>query len=55
MEDWVRQALRCPRCKGVLVDAPRQLVCEACRCSYPVRGDIPSLLEGRAGELGERA
>ncbi|MDR0626845.1 MAG: Trm112 family protein [Bifidobacteriaceae bacterium] len=50
MEEWVRQALRCPACQGELIDRPGQLVCPACRLAYPVRDGIPALLAGRAVE-----
>ncbi|MDR2114272.1 MAG: Trm112 family protein [Bifidobacteriaceae bacterium] len=53
MEQWVRDALRCPQCKGQLVDAPGRLVCGSCRLSYPFRDGIPALLAGRAVELEE--
>ncbi|MDR1635129.1 MAG: Trm112 family protein [Bifidobacteriaceae bacterium] len=53
MEDWVRAALRCPRCRGELGDRPGHLVCRACQLAYPVRDGIPSMLAGRAVELGE--
>jgi uncharacterized protein YbaR (Trm112 family) len=55
MEPWVRDALRCPKCQGRLVDAPDSLRCHACRLAYPVRGGIPSLLAGRAQPFGEAA
>ncbi|MDR2565338.1 MAG: Trm112 family protein [Bifidobacteriaceae bacterium] len=53
MEEWVRQALRCPGCKGELTDQSGHLVCGACRLAYPVRDGIPSMLAGRAVDLGE--
>ncbi|MDR2453069.1 MAG: Trm112 family protein [Bifidobacteriaceae bacterium] len=54
MEEWVRQALRCPECKGELEDGPGQLICGRCRLAYPFRDGIPALLAGRAINLGER-
>jgi uncharacterized protein YbaR (Trm112 family) len=53
MEEWVRQALRCPTCQGELTDAPERLVCHGCGCAYPVRESIPSLIAGTAERLGD--
>ena len=47
--------LRCPKCRGVLVerpaaagaaakDAPASLVCAACQLAYAVEDGIPNLL-----------
>ncbi|MDR3107035.1 MAG: Trm112 family protein [Bifidobacteriaceae bacterium] len=49
----MREALRCPACRGELGDRRGQLVCAVCRLVYPVRDGIPSLLAGRASELEE--
>ncbi|MDR3360823.1 MAG: Trm112 family protein [Bifidobacteriaceae bacterium] len=51
MMGWVRQALRCPRCKGPLEDGAAKLVCGACRLAYPFRDGIPAMLESRAEPL----
>ena len=42
--------LVCPRCKGDIVyDQPgSRLVCKACCLAYPIRDDIPIMLEGEA-------
>ncbi len=42
--------LVCPLCKGPLVyDKPKQeLICRADRLAYPVRDDIPVMLEDEA-------
>jgi uncharacterized protein YbaR (Trm112 family) len=53
IEDWVRDALRCPKCLGPLADGPGRLECHACALGYPVRDGIPSLLAGRAEPLGD--
>jgi uncharacterized protein YbaR (Trm112 family) len=55
MEAWVRQALRCPVCRGDLVDAPDLLTCPACRQGYPVREGIPAMLAGQAVSLDSPA
>ncbi len=45
--------LACPVCKGplVLLRDPEQLVCRADRLSYPIRDDIPEMLEEEATPL----
>ncbi|MDR0593009.1 MAG: Trm112 family protein [Bifidobacteriaceae bacterium] len=51
MEHWVREALRCPACRGQLTDRPGHLVCPPCRLAYPIREGIPVMLAGRAVAL----
>jgi uncharacterized protein len=45
--------LACPRCRGGLqrLQGGAELVCAACRCSYPVRDGIPDLLPESARPL----
>jgi uncharacterized protein YbaR (Trm112 family) len=45
--------LACPVCKGPLVyDRERQeLICKADRLAYPIRDDIPVMLEEEARQL----
>jgi len=45
--------LACPVCKGPLVyDRKKQeLICKADRLAYPIRDDIPVMLEEEAREL----
>lgn len=45
--------LVCPLCKGPLVHrkAEQELVCKADRLAYPIRDDIPVMLEDEAREL----
>lgn len=45
--------LVCPICKGPLVYAKEQaeLVCRFDKLAYPIRDDIPVMLEGEAREL----
>jgi len=47
--------LVCPVCKGPLrYDKARaELVCRADRVAYPIRDDIPVMLEDEARRLGE--
>ncbi|MDR1799634.1 MAG: hypothetical protein LBR19_07120 [Bifidobacteriaceae bacterium] len=51
MDQWVRSVLRCPVCKGELVDQADSLACEACAVAYPVDGGVPGLLAHRASPL----
>lgn len=48
MDDWVREILRCPMCKGELLDASCGLVCETCQVRFPIVDDIPVLLASDA-------
>jgi uncharacterized protein YbaR (Trm112 family) len=46
--------LVCPICKGNLDyrKADRELVCKPCKLAFPVRDDIPVMLEDEARPLG---
>jgi len=46
--------LVCPLCKGNLEyrKSAQELVCKPCRLAYPVRDDIPVMLEDQARQLG---
>jgi uncharacterized protein YbaR (Trm112 family) len=55
MDPRLLEILVCPICKGPLEhrrDAA-ELVCKPCRLAYPVRDDIPAMLESEARTLGE--
>jgi uncharacterized protein YbaR (Trm112 family) len=41
----LRQALRCPACHGELALRDQRASCRSCERSYPVKGDVPVLLE----------
>jgi uncharacterized protein YbaR (Trm112 family) len=45
--------LACPVCKGPLVydQASQELVCKADRLAYPIRDDIPVMLEEEARQI----
>jgi uncharacterized protein YbaR (Trm112 family) len=45
--------LVCPVCKGPLRyrRAEAELVCKACRLAYPIRDEIPVMLEDEARKL----
>ena len=48
--------LVCPLCKGNLEyrKSAQELVCKPCRLAYPVRDDIPVMLEDLPGNWGRR-
>jgi uncharacterized protein YbaR (Trm112 family) len=53
MNNKLLDILVCPLCKGPLVykRAANELVCRPCRLAYPVRDDIPVMLEDEARKL----
>ncbi len=53
MDAKLLEILVCPLCKGPLVykKAEQELVCKPCRVAYPVRDDIPVMLEDEARKL----
>ena len=55
MDKKLLDILVCPVCKGSLrYDKARsELVCRADRLAYPIRDDIPVMLEDEARRLGE--
>ncbi|MDR3393324.1 MAG: Trm112 family protein [Sulfuriferula sp.] len=55
MDSKLLDILVCPICKGPLVynKAVQELVCKADRLAFPIRDDIPVMLEGEARVLGE--
>lgn len=55
MDRKLLDILVCPICKGTLAyDKPRaELVCRADRLAYPVRDDIPVMLEDEARRVPE--
>ena len=54
IEPWLRGIIRCPQCKGEVIDAvatddaavPQvtELRCDTCHLAYPVEGGVPVLL-----------
>ena len=54
MDARLLEILVCPVCKGPLENrkAGFELVCKACRLAYPVKDDIPVMLEDEARHLG---
>lgn len=53
MDKKLLEILVCPVCKGKLVyDKPKaELVCKADRLAFPIRDDIPVMLEEEARQL----
>ncbi|MDA8416334.1 MAG: Trm112 family protein [Betaproteobacteria bacterium] len=55
MDKRLLEIIVCPLCKGPLLYRPnrQELVCSPCRLAYPVREDIPVMLEGDARHLDD--
>lgn len=53
MDKKLLDIIVCPVCKGPLVHwaGKAELVCRACRLAYPIRDDIPVMLEDEARQL----
>jgi uncharacterized protein YbaR (Trm112 family) len=53
MDKKLLEILACPICKSPLVykKADRELICKACRLAYPIRDNIPIMLEEEARQL----
>lgn len=54
MDKKLLDILACPICKGPLVynKDSAELICKADRLAYPIRDDIPVMLEDEARQLG---
>lgn len=53
MDNKLLDILVCPVCKGPLIYAKeaQELICKADRLAYPIRDDIPVMLEEEARKL----
>ena len=53
MDARLLEILVCPVCKGPLDyrKAAAELVCKACRLAYPIKDDIPVMLEDEARQV----
>ncbi|MDP2133514.1 MAG: Trm112 family protein [Sulfuritalea sp.] len=57
MDPRLLEILVCPVCKGPLENRKRngpqvaELVCKGCKLAYPVKDDIPVMLEDEARQL----
>ncbi len=54
MDARLLEILVCPVCKGPREHrkAAQELVCKPCKLAYPIRDDIPVMLEDEARQLG---
>ena len=57
MDARLLEILVCPICKGPLEHkkSAQELVCKPCKLAYPVRDDIPVMLEDQARRLSGEA
>ncbi|MFA5171282.1 MAG: Trm112 family protein [Sulfuriferula sp.] len=55
MDSKLLDILVCPICKGPLVyhKTTQELICKADKLAFPIRDDIPVMLEGEARTLAE--
>lgn len=55
MDKKLLEILVCPICKGPLIyrKAEQELICKADRLAFPIRDDIPVMLEEEARTLDE--
>lgn len=53
MDKKLLDILVCPLCKGPLIynKAQQELICKADRLAYPIRDDIPVMLEEEARQI----
>jgi uncharacterized protein YbaR (Trm112 family) len=53
MDNKLLEILACPLCKSPLVydKAAQELICKADRLAFPIRDDIPVMLEDEARKL----
>lgn len=53
MDSKLLDILVCPLCKGPLVykKSESEFICKPCRLAYPVRDDIPVMLEDEARKI----
>ncbi|ADJ27404.1 Trm112 family protein [Nitrosococcus watsonii] len=56
MDKKLLEILACPVCKSSLIykKADQELICKACRLAYPIRDDIPVMLEEQARQLDSK-
>ena len=53
MDNKLLEILVCPLCKGPLLyrKVQGELICKPCRLAYPVKDDIPVMLEDEARKI----
>jgi uncharacterized protein YbaR (Trm112 family) len=54
MDKKLLEILVCPLCKGELIykKEAQELICKADRLAYPIRDDIPAMLDAEARKIG---
>ena len=55
MDKSLLEILACPSCKSSVVykKEDQVLICPACRLAYPIRDDIPVMLENEASAIAD--
>ncbi len=55
MDKSLLEILACPSCKSSVTYKKEQqtLICPACRLAYPIRDDIPVMLETEASPIAD--
>ena len=51
IDEELKRMLVCPACKGDLLFEDTRIICRSCRRAYPIRDDIPVMLEDEARKL----
>lgn len=53
MDKKLLEILACPVCKSSLIykKTGQELICKSCRLAYPIRDDIPVMLEEQARQI----
>ena len=53
LDQELLEILVCPKCKGTVVYQQERdrLICHPCRLAYPIRDDIPVMLEDEADDI----
>lgn len=53
MDKYLLSILVCPICKGTLIyqNSSQELICKFDRVAYPIRNDIPVMLENEARKI----
>jgi len=53
MDKKLLEIIACPDCKGELLYARKEqeLICQRCQLAYPIRDDIPVMLEHEARKI----
>lgn len=52
MDKKLLDILVCPLCRGKLIHKGQELICKFDRLAFPIRDDIPVMLEDEARQVG---